>query len=107
MKQYTLQEIRIRVEELGVECNLQLIEQWLHEGELTNTKVGSFYQIEEQDLEDFVHHCQWQGTAYEKEIDDVEKIQRLQSEIRDLKTKITQLEEEKMKLEIQLGIEVF
>lgn len=107
MKQYTLQEIRTRVEELGVECNLQLIEQWLHEGELTNMKIGPFYQIEEQDLEDFVYHCQWQGTAYEKGIDDAEKIQRLQAEIRDLKTKITQLEEEKMKLEIQLGIEVF
>ena len=107
MKQYTLQEIRASIEELGMDCNLQIIKQWLHNGELTNIKVGPFYQIEEQDLEDFVYRCQWQGTAYEKGIKDAEKIQRLQAEIQELKTKVSQLEEEKMKLKIQLGIEVF
>ena len=107
MKQYTLQELRTHIEELGMHSNLQMIEQWLQKGELINSKVGKLYQIEDQDLEDFIYHCQWQGTAYEKGIEDAEKIQRLQAEIRDLKTKVTQLEEEKMKLEIQLGIEVF
>ena len=107
MKQYTLQELRTRIEELGMHGNLQMIEQWLQKGELINSKVGKLYQMEDQDLEDFIYHCQWQGTAYEKGIEDAEKIQRLQAEIRDLRTKVTQLEEEKMKLEIQLGIEVF
>lgn len=107
MKQYTLQDIRTKLEELGMECTLQSVEQWLHEGELTNIKVGSFYQIEEQDVEDFVYHCQWQGTAYEKGIDDAEKIQRLEAEILELKARVAQLEDEKTQLELRLGIEVF
>lgn len=107
MKQYTPQELRSSLEELGLECNLQMIEEWLQTGELTNIKVGPCYQIEAQDLDDFIYHCQWEGTAYEKGIEDAEKIQRLEAEILELKKKVTQLQDEKMKLEIQLGVEVF
>lgn len=107
MKQYTLESIRTKLEELGMECTLQTVEQWLQEGELVNNKVGIFYQIKEQDLEGYVYHCQWQGTAYEKGIDDAEKIQRLQAEIRELKDQVAQINHEKMKLEIQLGMEIF
>lgn len=107
MRQYSLQELRTSLEELGLEFNLQMLEEWLQNGELINIKVGPFYRIEEQDLDDFVYHCQWEGTAYEKRIGDAEKIQRLEAEILELKTKVTQLEEEKMKLEIRIGIDVF
>lgn len=107
MKQYTLQELRSNLEELGLECDFQMIEEWLQTGELANIKVGLCYQIEAQDLDDFIYQFEWEGTAYEKGIGDAVKIRRLEMEILELRKKVMRMHDEKVKLEIQLGVEVF
>lgn len=107
MKTLTIQEIRAIILDLGVSCDHKMVEDWLKDGSLKSIKEGDHYLIQEQDIDDFVYDYQWDGSPFERGLDEAKKIERLLLEIRDLKEQVSQLQEEKMKLELQLGIEPF
>lgn len=107
MRILTIQEIREIILDSGVSCDSELVEGWLKNGSLKNIKDGNQYLIQEHDLDDFVYDCQWNGSPYERNIDDAQKIERLLLEIRDLREENSKLQKEKMELELQLVIEPF
>lgn len=100
-------EIRELFLDEGMCCDKEMVEDWLQNGTLNNNKVDHLYHIQEQDLKNFMYDFRWNGTAFERGIDDATKIERLLQEIQELKEQVSQLHTEKMKLEIQLGIEPF
>ena len=81
--------------------------QWLMEGQIKGIKKNGNYNVEANEVYNFLEIYRWEGTAYEKGIDDKTKISRLLEEINDLKQQVSKLEEEKAELEDQLGIMPF
>lgn len=107
MEILTIPEIEIKIRDLGGSCDCRMVEDWLKDGSLKSNKDGEHYLIDPQDIDDFVYDCQWDGTPFERGINDTEKIERLLLEIRDLKKQISKLRDENVKLEFQLGKEPF
>lgn len=88
----------------GIKCDRANVEQWLDEGKLKGKISKETYMIEEEDVYNFLDFYRWEGTAYERGIDDKTKISRLLDEIKYLKQQVDELEEENTKLMSQLDI---
>lgn len=87
--------------------DVQDVEMWIKQGKIKATKTKEGITIDINDIWNFFDELRLIGTAYEKGIDDTTKIERLEKEISDLKARIKALSDEKIMLELQLGISPF
>jgi len=107
MLNLTVQELREFILDSGLSCDREMVENWLQDGSLKWIKDGDNYLVAEQDIDNLVYDLQWEGTIYEKGIDDTEKIERLLLEVKELKEEISKLKTENASLEQRLGIGPF
>lgn len=107
MTKLTIQEATFLMHSYGIKCDIAKVEQWVTEGRLKGILRSGIYMIEEDEVYNLLEAFRWEGTAYEKGIDDKTKISRLLEEIADLKKQVSELLEENAKLENQLGIMPF
>lgn len=98
------QEATFLLHSYGIKCDKKIVKQWLIEGKIKGTENNGSYIIEEEKVFEFLEAHRWEGTAYEKGIDNETKIKRLLVEIADYKERIEDLEQENSKLMDQLGI---
>ncbi|WML53350.1 hypothetical protein RCG17_01180 [Neobacillus sp. PS3-12] len=98
------QEATFLLHSHGIKCDKKMVKQWLIEGKIKGTENIGSYIIEEEEVFEFLETYRWEGTAYEKGIDNETKIKRLLEEIADYKKRIEDLEQENYKLMDQLGI---
>lgn len=103
MKILNINEIKEIILDLGLTCDHQKVESWLSDGSIKSIQDGNVYEIIEQDIEDFVFNSLWNGSPYERGIDNETKIDRLLEEIASLKAKVSKLQDEKHELELELG----
>ena len=87
----------------GMKCNMETLKQWIEDGRLKGTINDSLYEIHMDDIEEFLYDYQWNGTAFERGIDDSTKIQRLLDEFYTLKRRVLELENMNSELKIRLG----
>lgn len=104
MTTLTVQEATHLMHSYGIKCDVENVKQWLKEGKLKGSEHNGIYKIGEDEVYNFLELYRWEGTAYEKGIDDKTKISRLLEEIADLKKQVSELQEENAELEDQLGI---
>lgn len=62
------------------------------------------FTLEENDVYEFLEHYRWEGSTYEKGINDKTKINRLLVEISDYRHQILRLEKENRELKEKLAI---
>ena len=103
MKNLTINELREIILDMGLTCDRDMVECWLKDGSIKNVKEDNVYKIIEQDIEDFVYNALWNGSPYERGLDNETKIDRLLEEIASLKAKVSKLQDEKHELELELG----
>lgn len=86
-----------------------IVSSWIEQGFIKAYRNGSNQDIviDRLDLEDFVEDSYWEGTAFEKGIDDQTKIERLIDEVRELKIENARLRKENSEYALKLGIEDF
>jgi hypothetical protein len=90
MKRLTLEETTSILHSNGIKCNVNQVNKWINTGKIKAGEQG----ITKEQVEDFLHRYQWEGTAYEPGIDDQTRIARLLEEVKDLR-----LENKRLKLE--------
>jgi predicted RNase H-like nuclease (RuvC/YqgF family) len=103
MTKLTLEEATSLMHSYGIKCNMIQVEKWLKEGRIKGKENDGIYAINENEIYEFLEDYRWEGTAYEKGIDDKTKINRLQEEIYEFRLKIEELESEKRELQKQLA----
>lgn len=103
MAALTIKEATSLIHSYGLKCDEVKVTEWVSDGKIK----GFENKIEEDDVYNFLEAYRWEGTAYEKGIDNKTKISRLLEEIADLKNQVSELQEEKAKLEDRLGISPF
>jgi predicted RNase H-like nuclease (RuvC/YqgF family) len=86
------------------QCNREKVKQWLDEGKLKGTVVNGIYNIKEEEVHNFLEDYRWEGTAFEKGIDEKTRIDRFLDEAAEYRKRIEELEEENQELKDQLGI---
>jgi predicted RNase H-like nuclease (RuvC/YqgF family) len=104
MKIMTVHEITNLFHSHGLKCDEQIVKEWITEGKIKGTGKCAPYTVSEDDVYTFLYDYRWNGTAYERGIDDQTKIDRLQDEIIDLKKQVEKLQQEKSELQGELGI---
>jgi len=87
----------------GIKCDNETIKQWVKDGTLKGIINGSLYEIHIENVEEFLYDRQWNGTAFERGIDDSTKIQRLLDEVYALKRRVLELENINCELKSKLG----
>ena len=87
----------------GMKCDKETIKRWVKEGTLKGIINGYLYEIHIDDVEIFLYDYQWNGTAFERGIDDSTKIQRLLDEVYALKHRVLELENINTELNFKLG----
>jgi hypothetical protein len=107
MKKLTVRETTDLFHSHGLKCDPKIIENWLVEGKLMATESGKGYIINEKDAYEFLYDYRWEGTAYERGIDNQTKIERLEKVIKALIEEKQELHEKILDLEIKLGISPF
>lgn len=95
--------------EYGMEYNEQGVTgadvaKWVEKGLIKVKRDKNHITIERAALEDFVENSRWEGTAYEKEIDDQTKIERLLVEVMKLRKENERLQKENTEYALRLGI---
>ena len=101
----TEQEAASLMHSYGIKCNIEIVKQWLDEGKLKGSNEGGGqYLIVEDDVYNFLEDYKWEGTAFEKGINQKKQIERLIKENIDLKEELGQLNKEIYELECRLGI---
>lgn len=107
MPELTVQDAAFLMHSYGIKCDMAKVKQWISEGKLKGIQNNGIYLTDEDEVYNFLEAYRWEGTAYEKGIDDKTKISRLLEEIADLKKQVSSLQDEKAKLKEQLGIMPF
>lgn len=107
MNTFNLKEVTMLLHSYGFKCDTEMVSRWIIEGNIKGFGNGEAYEVLEEEVYRFINAYRWEGTAFEEGIDDQTKIERLLEEMEDLKKKIAKLQEEKAKLENQLGIMPF
>jgi hypothetical protein len=87
-----------------VKCVEKLVGEWMDQCQVGRDLRDLKDEIDEWDMYNFSDWCSVYGTAYEDEIDDQTKINRLLKEIDELKKENETLKAEKIALEDSLGI---
>lgn len=96
--------------EYRIDHSEQMIRRWLRQGKIkgfrsTNRKEG--WRIPASEVWQIIEDQRWEGTAYERGIDDQTKIDRLFEEVMELRKQIEELEKENMELREKLGEVIF
>ncbi len=104
MTNLTLQEATSLLHSHGIKCNQGMVKQWLDDGKLKGTEVNGSYTIIVDEVYNFLEDYRWEGTVFEKGIDEETRIHRFLDEIAMYKGKIEELETENQELKNQLGI---
>lgn len=107
MMNLTVQKLQGILWDSGLTCDCEMVVGWLQDGSLKYIKEGDYFLVKEQDIDNFVYDLQWDGTIYERGIDDTEKIERLLLEVKELNREISKLKSENYSLEQRLGIGLF
>jgi len=107
MLNLTVQELREFILVSGLSCDREMVGNWLRDGSLKCIRDGDTYRVAEQDIDSFIYDLRWEGTIYERGIEDKEKIERLLLEVKELKEEISKLKTENASLEQRLGIGPF
>lgn len=100
---YSLREVALLMHSYGIKCNIEKVNKWIKEGKIKGKVKNDDYEIEESEIYEFLEAYRWEGTAYEKGIDDNTKISRLEEEISENRKRINNLEKENKKLIEQLS----
>jgi len=74
------------------------------EGKLNGTESEGLYTVDEDEIYKFLEAYKWEGTAYEKGIDDKTKVFRLLEDISYFRQKIIELENENRELKEKLSL---
>lgn len=95
--------------EYGMEYNRKGITcadvaEWVEKGLIRAKGDKNHITIDRVALEEFVEDSRWQGTAYEKGIDDQTKIERLLDEVMKLRKENERLQKENTEYSLRLGI---
>lgn len=99
-----IEEAMILLRACGRQCDEHKVEQWLMEGKLNGTDSEGIYTVEEEEVYRFLEAYKWEGTAYEKGLDDKTKVSRLLEDISYFRQKIIELENENKELKEKLSI---
>jgi predicted RNase H-like nuclease (RuvC/YqgF family) len=94
MKRLTLEETTSILHSNGIKCNVNEVNKWIIRGKIKAGEQG----ITKEQVEDFLHRYQWEGTAYEPGIDDQTRIARLLEEVQDLRLENKRLKHENEQL---------
>ena len=101
---YNIQEVKGIFDSFGPKCDVEMVEQWIKEGQLKGYEDNNgTYKIHKEDVDAFIYAYRWDGTAYEKGIDEKTKIIRLLEEIDELKQDNEKLWKKIGKLEMKLN----
>jgi hypothetical protein len=102
-----VEEIMILLRACGRRCNKHTVEQWLMHGKLKGTESEGSYTVEEEEVYKFLNSYKWEGTAYEKGLDDKTKVSRLLEDLSYFRQKIKELENENRELKEKLSLSEF
>lgn len=80
------------------------VAEWIKQGVIKSSRNDSYQVVDKFELEDFVEKMRWEGTAFEKGIDDQTKLDRLLEENVKLKKENEQLRKEMFKNAIECNI---
>jgi len=104
----TEQEATSLMHSCGIKCSKEKVRQWLDEGILKGSKEATGqYFVGEDDVYNFLEYYRWEGTAFEKGINEKEQIERLLKENIELKDELGKLNREIYELECRLRINPF
>jgi hypothetical protein len=103
MAHLNIEEAIILLRACGRRCDEYKVEQWLNEGKLNGTESEGIYTINEEEVYKFLEAYKWEGTAYEKGLDDKTKVSRLLEDISYFRQKIIELENENRELKEKLS----
>lgn len=106
MATLSVKEATLLMHTYGIKCDRSLVEQWLIEGKLNGIENEGIY-TEEEEVYEFLEAYRWEGTAYEKGIDDKTKIKRLLEDISEFRQRIKELEDENRELQKKIPPSVF
>lgn len=99
-----VQEAMLLMHSYGIKCDRTAVKQWICEGKIKGIKNDGKYIIQDDEVYNFLESYRWEGTSYEKGIDDQTRIARLLEEIDEYRKRVEELEKENSKLKDQLGI---
>lgn len=94
MKWMTIQETTGLFHSYGLKCDISTVKGWIQEGKIKVVGSKIDCEISENSAYDFLHDYQWEGTAYERGINDQTKIERLEEDINRLKKSVEKLQKE-------------
>lgn len=100
----TVKEATLFLRSHQVECDEQLVGEWMDKNPVGRALRDSKDEINEWDMYAFSSWWRVHGTAYEAGIDDQTKITRLLEEVAYLKKKNEELQEENFKLISKLDL---
>ncbi|MGD6805314.1 hypothetical protein ACQCVK_22465 [Rossellomorea vietnamensis] len=94
MNLLTLEESTSLLHSYGIKCNKAIVSKWISEGKIKRITESEEILVSDEEIEDFLHWYQWEGTAYEPGIDDQTKIARLWEEVKELRLENNRLRSE-------------
>lgn len=94
MNLLTLEESTSLLHSYGIKCNNAIVSEWISEGKIKSITVSKEIHVSREEIEDFLHMYQWEGTAYEPGIDEQTMIARLLEEVKELKLENKKLRSE-------------
>jgi len=103
MSSFTAKEATKFFHSYEVKCDEKQVQEWMDDPYTKNT--GS--EVTEEDVWEYTDWSIRKGTAYEEGIDDKTKVKRLLMEVQRLEEENDKLREEKILLELELGISPF
>lgn len=107
MTSLTEKEATLLMHSYGIKCDRELVKAWLCEGKIKGTERNGVYSVKEDEVYNFLESYRWEGTSYEKGIDNQTKIARLLDEVNDYRKRIEELEKKNSELKNQLGFMPF
>lgn len=107
MPNLDVKEAMVLLRACGRRCNMHKVEQWVMEGKLKGTESEGIYTFDEEEIYRFLDTYKWEGTAYEKGLDDKTKVSRLLEDISYFRRKVIELENENRELKEKLSLSEF
>jgi hypothetical protein len=100
MNLLTLEESISLLHSYGIKCNTATVRKWISEGKIEKITKSEEIRISGEEIENFLHRYQWEGTAYEPGLDDQAKIAKLLEEVKELRLENKRLRTENQQLRL-------
>ena len=94
MNLLTLEESTSLLHSYGIKCNSAKVSKWISEGKIKGITKSEEILVSGEEIEDFLHRYQWEGTAHEPGINDQTMIAKLWDEVKELRLENKRLRSE-------------